>query len=365
MNACGFPTIGMSSSSKPAAGGAAAKPTSAAETLKAAANDKYKAGDYEGAVAAYGAAIEAAPTSVLYTNRAAANFMLKRFSDAVADCEKAVELDPMNVKAYIRSGKSHLGLGNIAKAITVLERGMLMDPRDEAVRGERASAVATQRKLELAKSALAGKQYERALALFDAVADTCPGSYEVHMGRVDALVGLKRFDDAYAVTTELLSGRKSVADTGASAAAEEAEKDKRKGAAAGAGAGSAGAGGSKAVISAHLASRGAADPKLLIKRAQVLNLQGNSASAMKHLTEALRADPDDTTAAKLLRALRKQESLKAAGNEHFKAGRWKDAADAYTECIALDASADATAALGENPGFTSKLYGNRAAALMK
>lgn len=371
----------------PGAAGAAAgasATSSAADTAKERANNLYKEGRYEDALAAYTAAIEASPTTTLYTNRAAAHFMLKRFDDAKADCAKAVELDRGNAKAYIRSAKAHVGLGDFAGALSQLERGMLMDPRDEGVRSERATVQAQQRRFEAARAALASKQYERALAGFDALAEVCPASYELHMGRVDALVGLKRLEEAYTVTGELMSGRKAAADTGASAAAAEAESEKAKAArkdGASGGAGASASSSSSKGVSAALASRGGTDTRLLLKRAQILNVQGNAAGAIRHLQEALRVDPDDAAAARMLRGLRKQEALKSAGNDHFKGGRWQDAVDAYTECLALSdgaaagasgsaggsgsGSASAVAELGENPGFTSKLYANRAAALMK
>lgn len=366
----------------PGAGAAAAgssSATSAADTAKERANALYKEGRYEDALAAYSAAIEAAPTTTLYTNRAAAQFMLKRFDEAKADCAKAVELDRGNAKAYIRSAKAHVGLGDFAGALSQLERGMLMDPRDEGVRSERATVQAQQRRFEAARAALASKQYERALAGFDALAEVCPASYELHMGRVDALVGLKRLEEAYTVTGELMSGRKAAADTGASSAAAEAESEKAKAARKDGASGGAGAAASASKgVSAALASRGGTDTRLLLKRAQILNVQGNAPGAIRHLQEALRVDPDDAAAARMLRGLRKQEALKSAGNDHFKAGRWQDAVDSYTECLALSdggaaaaggsssgGAGSAVAELGENPGFTSKLYANRAAAYMK
>jgi Flp pilus assembly protein TadD len=58
---------------KPATGG-----RSTAE-LREAANAKYKAGDYAGAVELYTTALDASPSNaILLTNRAAALLMLKR-----------------------------------------------------------------------------------------------------------------------------------------------------------------------------------------------------------------------------------------------------------------------------------------------
>jgi tetratricopeptide (TPR) repeat protein len=140
-----------------------------------------------------------------------------------------------------------------------------------------------------------------------------PACYELHAARARALAGLKRHDEAYAVTTELMTGKATPASGSASGGAG--------GAAGGAGGGSSSTAGGD--ISAAAAARGGGDPKLLLLRAQILNQQGNTGSAVKHLQEALRIDPDDTAAGRLLKALRKQESLKASGNDHFKAGAWQ------------------------------------------
>lgn len=100
------------------------------------------------------------------------------------------------------------------------------------------------------------------------------------------------------------------------------------------------------------------DTKLLVARARILSAQGNATGASKHLQEALRVDPDCAPAARLLKAVRKAEALKSAGNDAFKGGKWQAAVDAYTECLALDPTDD-------NPAFNSKLFCNRAAALLK
>jgi hypothetical protein len=149
------------------------------------------------------------------------------------------------------------------------------------------------------------------------------------------------------------------------------------------------------------------EPQLWILRARILNAQGNTANAVKHLQEAsqlvlvlcplvldslsdvhlscaqvLRHDPDNTTAGRLLKAIRKLETLKSAGNDAFKAvsccryslqcwvydaclqGKWAEAAEAYTTCLALAAHPDAGLDGVEGP-FAAKLYCNRAAAYLK
>lgn len=51
----------------------------------------------------------------------------------------------------------------------------------------------------------------------------------------------------------------------------------------------------------------------------ILSAMGNSSGATKHLTEALRVDPDCAAAARALKTLRKAEVLRTAGNDAFKA----------------------------------------------
>ena len=77
---------------------------------------------------------------------------------------------------------------------------------------------------------------------------------------------------------------------------------------------------------------------------------------MKLLTEALRGDPDNAVAAKLLRLIKKGEALKEQGNAAFKAGKWEAAIAAYSEALTLDPA---------NNVFNSKLLCNRATALGK
>jgi len=56
---------------------AAATAVLLAEKLKGDATELYKRGDYAGATAKYSDAISASPSSVLFSNRAAANMMLQ------------------------------------------------------------------------------------------------------------------------------------------------------------------------------------------------------------------------------------------------------------------------------------------------
>lgn len=87
------------------------------EEKRLLANEKYKAGNYLQAIELYGQAIDelsggknAADTlTTLYGNRAAAYLMLREYSQAVSDCQKAISLDPKFLKvSYYDSSYHHL-----------------------------------------------------------------------------------------------------------------------------------------------------------------------------------------------------------------------------------------------------------------
>ena len=82
-----------------------------AQQYKEQGNTKYKQGDYRGAIELYDLAIDAAPTNpAYYGNRAAANFMLGKYKDVVQDCNRAVVMDPLFMKGYLRKSKAQLAM---------------------------------------------------------------------------------------------------------------------------------------------------------------------------------------------------------------------------------------------------------------
>ncbi|CAL7939315.1 unnamed protein product [Xylocopa violacea] len=79
-----------------------------AERHKNKGNDYFKSGEYKEAISMYTMGIQTCPLayskerSILYANRAAAKLKCLERESAIADCTKAIELNPSYVKAYIR-----------------------------------------------------------------------------------------------------------------------------------------------------------------------------------------------------------------------------------------------------------------------
>jgi hypothetical protein len=66
--------------------------------------------------------------------------------------------------------------------------GLLRDPRDESARGERQAALLANTRLTKAQAALAAREFDRSLALFNTLLDTSPASYVFKLLRIESLV---------------------------------------------------------------------------------------------------------------------------------------------------------------------------------
>ncbi|RNE98792.1 mitochondrial import receptor subunit [Trypanosoma conorhini] len=88
-----------------------------AEEYRARGNDAMRQGELRKALRCYSEALQCEPaSSTLWSNRAAAMIRLGRGDAALSDAEKAISLDPTNVKAYYRKASALSLLGARAAA---------------------------------------------------------------------------------------------------------------------------------------------------------------------------------------------------------------------------------------------------------
>jgi stress-induced-phosphoprotein 1 len=81
-----------------------------AEEAKQKGNELFKKGDFGGAVKFYADAVKRNPDDAkLYSNRAACYTKLMSFDLALKDCDKAIELEPQFIKAFLRKAMVHKG----------------------------------------------------------------------------------------------------------------------------------------------------------------------------------------------------------------------------------------------------------------
>ncbi|KAK4384923.1 UNVERIFIED_CONTAM: protein SGT1 [Sesamum latifolium] len=78
----------------------------ASSDLEKKAKEAFIDDHFELAVDLYSQAIALSPSNAeLFADRAQANIKLQNFTEAVADANKAIELDPSMAKAYLRKGQ--------------------------------------------------------------------------------------------------------------------------------------------------------------------------------------------------------------------------------------------------------------------
>uniref|UniRef100_A0A0E0JLD0 Protein SGT1 homolog n=1 Tax=Oryza punctata TaxID=4537 RepID=A0A0E0JLD0_ORYPU len=98
--------------------------TAAASDLESKAKAAFVDDDFELAAELYTQAIEARPaTAELYADRAQVHIKLGNYTEAVADANKAIELDPSMHKAYLRKGSACIKLEEYQTAKAALELG--------------------------------------------------------------------------------------------------------------------------------------------------------------------------------------------------------------------------------------------------
>ncbi|WP_299623492.1 tetratricopeptide repeat protein, partial [Pelagibius sp.] len=86
---------------------------------------------FEKAVADYDKAIELDPKyAAAYNNRGNAHDDLEQFEKAVADYDKAIELDPKYAAAYNNRGNVHYDLEQFEKAVADYDKAIELDPKD-------------------------------------------------------------------------------------------------------------------------------------------------------------------------------------------------------------------------------------------
>ncbi|XLT02213.1 hypothetical protein HN51_051564, partial [Arachis hypogaea] len=88
------------------------------EVLKNMGNNAYKGGRFEEAVALYDRAIALDSSKATYhCNKSAALIGLRRFQEALAECEESVRLEPSYTRAHNRLATIYFRLGEAEKAL--------------------------------------------------------------------------------------------------------------------------------------------------------------------------------------------------------------------------------------------------------
>ncbi|OCT77005.1 hypothetical protein XELAEV_18032208mg [Xenopus laevis] len=99
-----------------------------ADNEKEKGNEAFRSGDYQEAITYYSRSLSVLPSAAAFNNRAQAEVKLNNWRNALNDCERVLELDPGNTKAFLRRAISHKNLSNYHAAATDLRRVLHQEP---------------------------------------------------------------------------------------------------------------------------------------------------------------------------------------------------------------------------------------------
>ncbi|RKF59321.1 DnaJ-like protein subfamily C member 7-like protein [Erysiphe neolycopersici] len=281
-------------------------PAEEAEIYKCAGNKHYKAKEFDKAILEYTKAVQRQPSSATYlNNRAAAYISNGQYSQALDDCIKASLLEPQNPKILLRLARIYTNLGRPQDALDTYSR---IEP--PALAKDVAPAKAMLQHIKVAE---------------DSLKDGTTGSMALHaLEQAEKLLGtgVQRPRKWHLMRGEAYLKMGNVNSLG------DAQN-----------------------IAMSLLRTNNADPEALVLRGRVLYAQGENEKAITHFRQALNCDPDYRDAIKYLRIVQKQERMKSEGNFEYKAGKFKEAIEKYSEALEIDPS---------NKSTNSKLLLNRA-----
>ncbi|GJJ07657.1 hypothetical protein Clacol_010572 [Clathrus columnatus] len=109
---------------------------SSVEDLKAQGNKAFQSKDYDKAIDLFTQAIALDPKNhVLWSNRSAARVGKRQWTEALADAEETIRINPSWSKGYARKGAALHGASRYDEAIAVYEEGLKIEDSDALKKG--------------------------------------------------------------------------------------------------------------------------------------------------------------------------------------------------------------------------------------
>lgn len=284
------------------------------EELKRMGNDFYKNGNFAEALSRYEKAIAMSPSNAAYHfNRAAALMGLRRFVEAVRECEEAIRLEPGYVKAHHRLGSLLLSLGQVENARKhICFSGHQPDPVDMQ------KLQSVEKHLSKCSEARRVGDWRSTLREVDAaIASGADASPQLCACKAEALLKLHQLDDAFSALSNVpIYEQSSNPNPGLKIFGM--------------------------LFEAYMS----------FVRTQVELARGRFDGALTAIEKAGKIDPHNAEILNLLNNVRLVCRARARGNDLFKSERFTEACSAYGEGLRFDPS-------------NSVIYCNRAACWFK
>ncbi|XP_014498274.1 tetratricopeptide repeat protein 1 isoform X1 [Vigna radiata var. radiata] len=173
-----------------------------ANEAKLEGNKLFVDGKYEEALSQYEVALQVAPDtpssveirSICHSNRGVCFLKLGKYDNTIKECTKALELNPVYVKAFVRRGEAHEKLEHFEEAIADMKKILEIDPsNDQARKSIRRLEPLAAEKREKMKEEMIAKlkdmgnsvlgRFGMSVDNFKAVKDPNTGSYSISFQR--------------------------------------------------------------------------------------------------------------------------------------------------------------------------------------
>ena len=111
--------------------------THQANKLKEEGNVAYRDKQYPRAINCYTRAIQLTPNDPnLYSNRALSYFNIGEYMTCIADCDKAIQLNPALLKAHKKKASALAHLLKFGEAVTAMKAALAVEKENQALKNE-------------------------------------------------------------------------------------------------------------------------------------------------------------------------------------------------------------------------------------
>lgn len=265
--------------------------TAKADQYKNQGNTEFKKGNYQAAIDLYGQAIDYCPSNPAYfTNRAIAYLKLEDFNSAMNDCKLALSIDAKFAKAYNRLSKCHIATGDLYEASVALQKSNELEPGNPINKKDAKHLADLKITETLINKALNAEAWGKAVTNLTALLSDCTQSVKHHCLKIECLLKAFEFDEANKFSASIM---------------------KKSGS-----------------LPRH--------PRILCWRGKVLIYHGADVLGKKHFQQALSYDPDLKECQICMKMLKRSQNMKEEATTLFKAGKYAEAVEKFTECVTLD-----------------------------
>lgn len=278
------------------------------EQYKNEGNNLYKTAKYRESIELYSKAIELCPKNAsYYGNRAAAYLMINKFKECIDDSKTAIDIDPKFIKGYLREGKSHLFLGDYKSALRSFHKIKELEPNNSTIDVDIQNSNAVKHYYDSADAAYQVDDYRKVVYLMDRALQHSGFSNQFLTLKAECLAYLGRYQESQEIVNDIVM------------------KDQT-------------------------------NSEALFVRGMCLYYQDNAEKAFQHFQRVLQYSPDHSKAKSFYKKAKLLQTKKDLGNQAFKAGKWQEAYDLYTESLTIDQN---------NKTINAALYFNRATTCSK